>query len=57
MSHTGDPALDAEYERNRAGESYQYRDIPESVNNFVVHFAQAIKDKNVYEVQRFYEQV
>jgi len=55
--HTGDPALDAEFERGQGGESFQYRDIPESVNNFVVSFAQAIKEKNVYEVQRFYEQV
>jgi len=49
-SHTGDPRLDLEYERQ-----YSTYKVPEPVRKFVVHLRNMIRDNNVDDVQQLYE--
>jgi len=46
--HTGDPALDREYERMEFA-------IPEQVKKFLAYFQDMIREKNVYELNTLYE--
>ncbi|EDW69075.1 eukaryotic translation initiation factor 3 subunit L [Drosophila novamexicana] len=49
-AHTGDPALDLEYERN-----FYANRMPENVKYFLMNFCQAIKEGNLYDIQNMYE--
>ncbi|XP_043210586.1 eukaryotic translation initiation factor 3 subunit L-like, partial [Amphibalanus amphitrite] len=53
-SHTGDPRLDMEYER-QYGQYSQHSMVPDPVRRFVIHLRNMIRDKNVGEIQQLYE--
>lgn len=49
-SHTGDPNLDLQYERNQ-----HHPKVPEIVKNFIEFFRSVINEGVVYEIQNLYE--
>lgn len=52
--HTGDPRLDAEYEREKGYNTPSYI-VPEPIKVFLADFYAAVRDKNLVELQNFYD--
>lgn len=52
--HTGDPRLDAEYERERGFGSGSFI-VPDVIKKFLKDFHEAITEQNLYAIQKMYD--